>query len=1049
MYHNTAVRNQGFSNKKYSRGYGGRKEIEKGVVWNKYGISNVSNFFHPSNFSKTRGPLIGGKVPYNGRGGFPNNVLRNGQMIHGGKEVWKKYQLPGPQYGNKGKVYGFNPYNNTGNRTGNRRGYEKGLDGRKRKNFPNVDDKGFLVNDIYMDTELGPIDYKKSRGMNPGDRIKGRSYSELKGLIISIIHIRNKYFINPKLSNTMNVDIPRWEYYGQMGIKKKLNLNINYRSLEAVNFVLASNFYRDRLDKLIRMCIQEAEKGNVDPKYLQSIYHMINERWNKRRNARILDVDEKIDFTKYGLAYRLKTSLIESRIKRVSYRSSLLHKIRTLVPVKLNKTFENELVSRALAFRKKRLENKVKPIQSVAKINSLPLEKRIQNNRWDVVSWKQMMTDIQEKQITDVERNFYDSILEQFPNNAECWKIYIEHEVRCGNVERAEELFQKCLPVIKNINLYVYYVDFVRTTKTQLPDYREVLAKAYEFAIDNVGLDIKALPLYKSYIQFLENVVANGPYAENQKISAIRKVYAKAFQVPMTGIDAFFMEYSNFEKKVNPSMAERFIAERMKDYNKIKKIMQSFQAIHKSLDYERFSVPKRAQLPDEKKQRMFWQRYVNWERKCLLKINDPLERLKRISYAYEQYLLRFGRHPNLCYQVLMFHLDYIEKMDSRGEVIAYSEIENIVESYFKKMITGTMKYSLLFHFCFAFFLEERKEFKLAQEYYKTLLANTEYNFDPNLIYINYMQFTRRCLGADKYRLVFRKLRQDPRVGVLPYLAAANIEFRCLKNRNVAFNILKYTEDKFGHELELEKEWFDLSLRQPSKELVKEQFKKYISIYSLSPAEKIEAWEVAFRHIYIHESKENLQKIEKERKESLGSVYKDKKLHELTDRYSYGGILPLTPEQCKLSGYFTTIKPPIKKTRETEHQLQELAVKISPFTTHYKFKGKKKINGMNTRNVVIYNPSSAVAALVKETKKTAIADRMEGLVMPTLQNWSPYKPEEDDHVLPLFDRNRFKVPNSINKVLMDIGNSVRFVEPIVNCDNLLNTLMMTHFDKNMI
>ncbi|CEF66772.1 Cleavage stimulation factor subunit 3 [Strongyloides ratti] len=1047
MYHNTSLRNQGFTNKKHSRSYGGRKENEKHVVWNKYGLTNMSNFFHTTNFSKTRGPLISSKNSFNGRGTFTNNIIRNGQMIHGGKEIWKKYQLQGPQYGGKGKLYGYGSYN-AGHRIGNRyidpqneiygpmngyrKGYDKTLDVRKRKNFSNVDEKGFLVNDIYMDSEFGPGDYKKSRGMNPGDRIKGRSYTELKGLIIAIIHIRNKFFINPNLSNDMYIDQPKWEYYGQMGIKRKLSLGINYRSLEAINFVLASNFYRDRLDKLIRMCIQEAEKNNVDPKYIQSIYHMINERWNKRRSARILDADEKIDFTKYGLAYRLKTSLIERRIKRVSYKDNLLYKIRTLIPVKLNRTFENELVKRAIDYRKKRLENKVKPIQSVAKINSLPLEKRIQNNRWDVVSWKQMMTEIQEKEISDVERNFYDEILQQYPNNSECWKIYIEHEVRCGNVDKAEELFQKCLPVIKNINLYVYYVDFVRTTKTQLPDYREVLAKAYEFAIENVGLDIKALPLYKSYIQFLENVVANGPYAENQKISAIRKVYAKAFQVPMTGIDAFFMEYSNFEKKVNPPMAERFIAERMKDYNKIKKIMQSFQAIHKPLDYERFSVPKRAQLPDEKKQRMFWQRYVNWERKCLLKINDPLERLKRISYAYEQYLLRFGRHPNLCYQVLMFHLDYIEKMDSRGEVIAYSEIENIVESYFKKMIT-----------------EERKEFKLAQEYYKTLLTNTEYNFDPNLIYISYMQFTRRCLGADKYRLVFRKLRQDPRVGILPYLAAANIEFRCLKNRNVAFNILKYTEDKFGHVLELEKEWFDLSLRQPCKELIKEQFKKYISIYSLSGQEKIEAWEIAFRHIFIHETKENLKKIEEERKESLSHVYKDKKLHELTDRYSYGGILPLTPEQCKLSGYFTTIKPPTKKTRETEHQLQELAIKISPFTTHYKFKGKKKVNGINTRNVVIYNPSSAVAALVKETKKTAIADRMEGLVIPTFQNWAPYKPEEDDYVIPMFDRNRFKIPNSVNKVLMDIGNSVRFIEPVVNCDNLLNTLMMTHFDKNMI
>uniref|UniRef100_A0A0N4ZNY9 Suf domain-containing protein n=1 Tax=Parastrongyloides trichosuri TaxID=131310 RepID=A0A0N4ZNY9_PARTI len=1057
MYHNTTIRKQGYSNRKASSRFNGRKDNERQVTWNRYGLPNMGSFFQTTSFSKSRTPLLGQKIPYNSRGGLLNNTFRNGQIIQGNKDSWKKYYFSNSQYGGKMKIYGYNSYANNG-RAGNkfidshdgifgpsgyRKGFDRNGDGRKRKNFSSLDDKNYLLHDAYIDNDLGPTDLKKSRGLNHGERIKGRSYVELKGLIIAIIHVRNQFFIKPKLSHDNSVLNEKWEYSGQMGIKKKLNLNINYRSLEAINFVLASSFYRDRLDKLINMCISDAEKFNVDPKYLQLVYHMINERWNKRRNARVLESEEKIDFTKYGLAYRLKTSIIERRVRRNIGRYNILRKIRSLIPVKLNKAYEKELVKRALQFREKRLENKIKPIQSVAKINSLPLEKRIKQNQWDVVSWKQLIVEYQEKEITDEIRNFYESLLKQFPNSSECWKTYIEHELRHGNTAKVEQAFQDCLPAVKNINLYVYYVDYVRTSKTQLPEYREVLAKAYEFAIDNVGLDIKALPLYKSYIQFLENVVANGPYAENQKISAIRKVYAKAFQVPMAGIDAFFMEYSNFEKKVNSTMAERFIAERMKDYNKLKKIMQSFQAIHKPLDYERFSVPKRAQLPDEKKQRMFWQRYVNWEKRCLLKINDPLERLKRISYAYEQYLLHFGRHPNLCYQVLMFHLDYIEKMDTKGEVIAYSEIESIVESYFKKMINGTMKNSLLFHFCFAYFLEERKEFKLAQEYYKLLLTNEEYNFDPNLIYVNYMQFTRRCLGADKYRLVFRKLRQDPRVGVLPYIAAANIEFRCLKNRNVAFNIMKYTEDKFGQILELEKEWFDLTLRQPCKNLIKEQFEKYISLYSLSGLEKIEAWELIFRHVYIHESKETLKKMNEKRKESLSNVYKDKKLHELVDRYSYGGILPLTPEQCKLAGYFTTIKPINKKTRETENQLQELAVKISPFSSHYKFKGKKRINGMNTRNVVIYNPSSAVAALVKETKKTAIADRMEGIVMPTFQNWVPYKPDENDYVLTFYDRNRFVVPNSVNKVLKEIGNSMTYTEPLINCDTLLNTLMMTH------
>lgn len=54
--------------------------------------------------------------------------------------------------------------------------------------------------------------------------------------------------------------------------------------------------------------------------------------------------------------------------------------------------------------------------------------------------------------------------------------------------------------------------------------YREKMAQAYDFALDKIGMDIHSYSIWNDYVTFLKSVEAVGSYAENQKISAVRKV---------------------------------------------------------------------------------------------------------------------------------------------------------------------------------------------------------------------------------------------------------------------------------------------------------------------------------------------------------------------------------------------------------------------------------------------------------------------------------------------------------------------------------------------
>lgn len=55
------------------------------------------------------------------------------------------------------------------------------------------------------------------------------------------------------------------------------------------------------------------------------------------------------------------------------------------------------------------------------------------------------------------------------------------------------------------------------------------MAQAYDFALEKIGMDIQSYSIWNDYVNFLKAVEAVGSYAENQKISAVRKVSLEVF----------------------------------------------------------------------------------------------------------------------------------------------------------------------------------------------------------------------------------------------------------------------------------------------------------------------------------------------------------------------------------------------------------------------------------------------------------------------------------------------------------------------------------------
>ena len=106
---------------------------------------------------------------------------------------------------------------------------------------------------------------------------------------------------------------------------------------------------------------------------------------------------------------------------------------------------------------------------------------------------------------------------------------------------------------------------------------REKMAQAYDFALEKMGMDINSYQIWNDYVKFLKGVDAVGSYAENQKISAIRKVYQKGIFNPMIHIEQFW--YETFKTKTKSSFL------RVNSENKKNPIIASFSAPNPDLGF--------------------------------------------------------------------------------------------------------------------------------------------------------------------------------------------------------------------------------------------------------------------------------------------------------------------------------------------------------------------------------------------------------------------------------------------------------------------------------
>lgn len=524
----------------------------------------------------------------------------------------------------------------------------------------------------------------------------------------------------------------------------------------------------------------------------------------------------------------------------------------------------------------------------------------IDENKWDIEAWGVLIREAQNRWINDV-RPFFERLVSTFPTTGRYWKIYIEQEMKGRNFERVEKLFQRCLIKVLNIKLWKLYLAYVKETKAALPTFKEKMAQAYDFALEKIGMDIQSYSIWNDYVTFLKGVEAVGSYAENQKITAVRKVYQRGVVNPMLKIENLWKDYMAYEQGINPIIAEKMAMERSRDYMNARRVAKEFEAITRGLSRSIPSVPPTGSL-EELKQVELWKKYIAWEKSNPLRSEDTALVTRRVMFAFEQCLLCLGHHADIWYEAAQF-LDYSSKvLTEKGDVTSAKLFNDEAGNMFERATSTVLRNNMLLHFAYADFEEGRLKYDKVHQIYQRFLELPD--IDPTLTYVQYMKFARRAEGIKSARNVFKKAREDVRSKYQVFVAAALMEYYCSKDKNIAFRIFELGLKKFANNPQYVLCYIDYLSHLNEDNNTRVLFERVLTSGSLEPEKSVEIWNRFLEFECNIGDLASIVKVEKRRSAVLGKIaeFEGKETAQLVDRYRFLDLYPCTIPELKSIGY---------------------------------------------------------------------------------------------------------------------------------------------------
>ncbi|CAD5125908.1 DgyrCDS14090 [Dimorphilus gyrociliatus] len=423
------------------------------------------------------------------------------------------------------------------------------------------------------------------------------------------------------------------------------------------------------------------------------------------------------------------------------------------------------------------------------------------------------------------------------------------------------------------------------------------MAQAYDFALEKIGMDINSFSIWSDYIRFLKSVEAVGSYAENQRITAVRRIYQKGVITPLSHIEQLWKEYCIWEQALNPILAKKMQEERGRDYMNAKRVSKELEAITKGINRNAPSVPPQ-NIPEEQKQVELWKKYIIWEKNNPLRTEDKILCTKRVMFAYEQCLLCLSHYPNIWLDAAAYLEEASRLLIEKGDQQSGRTFSEEAALMYERAISGVLKKNTLLFCAYADFEENRNKHDKVHSIYKRLIDTPDCN--PTLPYIMYMRFCRRAEGIKSARNVFKLAREDARISHHIFIVAADMEYFCNKDKSVAFKIFELGLKKFFSNPDYVRMYLDFMSHLNEDNNTRVLYERVLQ--QLDSSKSHEIWNKFLHFESTVGDMASMRKVEKRRAQVLQSEYEGRETALLVDRYKYLDLLPCDSQSLRCLGY---------------------------------------------------------------------------------------------------------------------------------------------------
>uniref|UniRef100_A0A1I8G4L2 Suf domain-containing protein n=1 Tax=Macrostomum lignano TaxID=282301 RepID=A0A1I8G4L2_9PLAT len=393
---------------------------------------------------------------------------------------------------------------------------------------------------------------------------------------------------------------------------------------------------------------------------------------------------------------------------------------------------------------------------------------RIVINQWDIEAWSVLIRDAQERKLEDGEKNIRRSCGPSFRCPVTIGNSTSTMRSSITITRKSNSCFSVASPKCCHIELWKLYLQYIRDTKSKQPAFKEKMGKAYDFALEKMGLDFSSYSIWVDYIQFLKNAPVQGSYAESQKITAVRKIYQRPSSLRWCGATT-----AASRPALNAALAKKFIEDRQRDYMNASESLRSSRLLPRASTGTGLRLRLRIIL-DEARQVELVEKKDN-----PLRTDDLSLISKRVMFAYEQCLLCLGHHPDIWYEAASF-------LEQASRTLIEKGFADEAASMYDRA-TQVLKENTF---------AGRGNFEKVHSIYRKLV-NVVDSIDPTLPYIQYMKFARRKEGIKSARSVFKLARADPHCTYHIFAAAALMEYFCSKDPALGQRIFDLGMKRFG------------------------------------------------------------------------------------------------------------------------------------------------------------------------------------------------------------------------------------------------------------